>query len=81
MVSVGHLRVRDETGASLAMLVLAILSTVVVLLAFTFTTLVDEPATAVTLVAILVVSIGIDLLWKRKRDAERQRDSAVEGAT
>ena len=51
------------------MLVLAILSTVVVLVAFTFTTLVDEPATAVTLVVIVAGSIGIDLVWKRARDS------------
>jgi amino acid transporter len=67
MVSVGHLRVRRDTGASAVMLGLAILSTVVVLVAFAFTTLVEEPATAVTLVAIVVLSILIDLAWKRSR--------------
>ena len=41
---------------------------VVVLLTFAFTTLVDEPATAVALVAILVMSIVIDLVWKQTRD-------------
>jgi hypothetical protein len=67
MVSVGYLRVRSDTGASAVMLGLAILSTVVVLVAFAFTTLVEEPATAVTLVAIVVLSIVIDLAWKRSR--------------
>ena len=74
LVSIGHLRVRDETGARLPMLVLAIMSTVVVLVAFTFTTLVDEPATAAALVVIIAASIGIDLVWKRARE------SRVEGA-
>ena len=37
-----------------------------VLLSFTFTTLVDEPATAVTLVAILALSIALDVGWKRR---------------
>jgi amino acid transporter len=69
MVSVGHLRVRRDTGASTAMLALAVLSTSVVLIAFAFTTLVEEPATAVALVAILVLSVGIDLAWKRARAA------------
>ena len=41
------------------MLAVAITSTVVVLLTFAFTTLVDEPATAVAL----------DLGWKRTRDS------------
>jgi amino acid transporter len=69
LVTAGHLRVRAETGANTVLLALAIVTTVVVLLAFAFTTLVDEPATAVALVAILLVSIGLDVGWKRKRDA------------
>ena len=44
----------------------AIATTVVVLVAFTFTTLVDEPATAVTLVAIVGLSIMLDIVWKRR---------------
>jgi amino acid transporter len=66
LVTAGHLRVRDETGASTALLAVAIATTVIVLLSFTFTTLVDEPATAVTLVAILALSIALDLGWKRR---------------
>jgi amino acid transporter len=70
LVTAGHLRVRAETGANTVLLALAIVSTVVVLLAFAFTTLVDEPATAVTLVAILLLSITLDAGWKkRRRDA------------
>ena len=59
---------RRETGARLSILLVAIASTVTVLVAFAFTTLVDEPATAVALVAILVISVVVDLLWKRSRD-------------
>ena len=66
LVTAGHLRVRHETGASTVMLGLAIVTTVVVLLAFTFTTLVEEPATAATLIAILALSIALDLGWKRR---------------
>ncbi len=69
LVSIGHLRVRDETGARAWMLALAIASTVVVLVTFTFTTLVEEPATAVTLLAIIVVSVVVDFAWKRARGA------------
>jgi len=69
LVTAGHLRVRAETGANTVLLALAIVTTVVVLLAFAFTTLVDEPATAVTLVAILLLSIALDVGWKLKRDA------------
>ena len=67
MVSVGHLRVRSDTGASLIVLLIAIASTSVVLLTFALTTLVEEPATAVTLVAIIALSVVIDVVWKRTR--------------
>jgi amino acid transporter len=69
LITAGHFRVRSETGASTLVLTLAITSTVVVLLTFIFTTLVDEPATAVALAVILLLSVGLDLGWKRTRDA------------
>ncbi len=68
LVTAGHLRVRAETGARLPVLLLALASTVIVLVTFVFTTLVDEPATAVLLVVVLMVSVGLDLGWKRVRD-------------
>jgi len=80
LITAAHLRVRGETGARIWMLLLAILSTVTVLVAFTFTTLVDEPATAVTLAAILVLSIAIDLVWKRMRGDRDAGRPAAEGS-
>jgi L-asparagine transporter-like permease len=71
LVTWGHIRIRGETGARLPMLILAELTTGVVLVAFTFTTLVHEPGTAVALVAILLLSLILDLGWKRRRDSER----------
>ena len=68
LVTAAHFRVRAETGASTLVLSVAITSTVVVLLTFAFTTLVDEPATAVALAVILLLSIALDLGWKRARD-------------
>jgi amino acid transporter len=70
LVTAGHLRVRAETGAAAWLLVLGVGSAAVVLLAFVFTTLVDEPGTAVALVVILVLSVLLDLVWKRRRDAQ-----------
>jgi amino acid transporter len=69
LVTAGHLRVRTETGARAWLLVLAIVTTVVVLVTFAFTTLVDEPATAVAVMVILLLSIALDVGWKRTRDA------------
>ncbi|MDD9372102.1 MAG: hypothetical protein PV358_18415 [Acidimicrobiales bacterium] len=63
-----HLRVRHETGASAWLLVLAVLSTVIVLATFASTTLVEEPATAAALLVILALSVTADLVWKRSRD-------------
>ena len=77
LITAAHLRVRSETGARTSMLVLAILSTVTVLVAFTFTTLIHEPETAVTLAAILMLSIAIDFAWKRTRG---RQDAARSGA-
>jgi amino acid transporter len=68
LVTAAHFRVRAETGASTLVLGLAITSTVVVLLTFAFTTLVDEPATAVALAVILLLSVALDLGWKRTRE-------------
>jgi amino acid transporter len=67
LVTAAHFRVRAETGASTLVLSAAITSTVVVLLTFALTTLVEEPATAVALAVILLLSIALDIGWKRKR--------------
>jgi hypothetical protein len=60
--------VRGETGASTLVLGVAITSTIVVLLTFAFTTLVNEPATAAALAVILLLSVALDVGWKRTRD-------------
>jgi L-asparagine transporter-like permease len=73
LVRIAHLRVRDDTGAKAWLLILAITSTVIVLLTFIFTTLVHEPATAVTLAVTLAISIGLDLGWKRSHAATGPR--------
>ncbi len=69
LITVGHMRVRAETGASIVVLAIAAFTTIAVLIAFVFTSLVDEPATAVTLVAITLGSIVVDAWWKRRRDS------------
>jgi len=67
LVTSGHLRIRGETGAHVSLLVLAVSTTVLVLVTFALTTLVDEPATAVALVVILLLSISMDVGWKMAR--------------
>jgi hypothetical protein len=72
--------VRGETGASTLVLAVAITSTVVVLPTFAFTTLVDEPATAVALAVVLLLSVALDLGWKRTPRQPGAR-SSVTGLT
>lgn len=77
LVSIGHLRVRAETGARGWILVLAVAFTLIVLITFALTTLADEPGTAIAFAAILIISVAIDLGWKRRRDA-RVRPARVQ---
>jgi hypothetical protein len=67
LITAGHIRVRADTGAHLWLLLLGVLSSAIVLVAFAVTTLVDEPGTAVAMVAFLILSIVIDFLWKQRR--------------
>jgi len=60
------IRIRMITGANALILALAIGAAAVVLVTFVFTTLIHEPASVVTLLAVLALSIGLDL-WKRVR--------------
>src|SRR6478736_2870983 len=64
LVTAAHLRVRSETGARTAILVLAIAASAVVLVTFVFTTLIHEPASIAALVVIFALSVGLDVGWK-----------------
>jgi len=49
----------------------AVLSTLAVLVTFVFTTLIHEPASLVTLVVILGLSVALDIAWKHSREAAK----------
>jgi amino acid transporter len=72
-ITAAHFRVREETGASAAVLTVAIASAGVVLLTFVFTTLIHEPASMATLLAILVLSVALDVGWKRTEAGKASR--------
>ena len=76
LVTAGHLRVTRATGARLGLLVLALVTTGISLLTFIFTTLIQEPASVATLVAILIGSIALDIGWARVR--ARRAEAAAE---
>lgn len=67
LITAAHFRVRAETGARAPILAVAIAAAGVVLVTFVFTTLIHEPASIVTLVAIVLLGIGLDFGWKRTR--------------
>jgi FtsH-binding integral membrane protein len=67
LITAAHFRVRSETGANPFVLALAIGAAAVVLVTFVFTTLIHEPASIVTLLAVAALSIGLDFWWKRVR--------------
>ena len=69
MVTIGHLRIRADTGANLPVLLLAVGTAGTSLIVFVFTTLINEPASIVTLVLILVLSVALDFLWAWRRPA------------
>jgi hypothetical protein len=68
LITAAHFRVRSETGANPVVLALAIGASAVVLVTFVFTTLIHEPASVITLLGVLVLSIALDFGWKRVRD-------------
>ena len=65
LITAAHFRIRSETGASALLLATAIVAAGVVLLTFVFTTLIHEPASIVTLLVILGLSVALDFGWKR----------------
>ncbi len=67
LISIGHMRVRRETGANPVLLIAAIAVVVLVLAAFVMTTLIYEPATMITLAVIVVGCIVLDAGWKHAR--------------
>jgi amino acid transporter len=69
MVSIGHLRVRGDTGARLSILLVAVTTTVVVLATFTVTTLVHEPASLIAILVVTALSLAADIAWKRSHAA------------
>jgi amino acid transporter len=73
LVTAGHLRIRAATGAKVGILVLALATSLIALLTFVFTTLIQEPASIATLVAILAASVALDLGWTRIRDRNEPR--------
>ena len=66
LIGIGHLRIREETGARASILVLGILGAATVLIMF-IPTLREEPLTVTAIVVILVLCLLLNFIWKRSR--------------
>jgi amino acid transporter len=67
LVSIGHLRIVRDTGAQLWLIVLAVVAVAITLITFTFTSLINEPLSILTLIAILVISVLLNLTTASSR--------------
>jgi amino acid transporter len=76
LITAGHLRIRERTGGNLIILLIAELTTAVVLLSFIFTSLINEPRSIVVLIGILIVSFIFDVLWSRPHPREAAPQTA-----
>ncbi len=69
MVTIGHYRRKQDTGAQAWLLILAALTIVVTLVLFAIRTYEEEPQTFVAMIAIFVLAVAFNFLWKRGRGA------------
>ena len=67
LIGLAALRLRSEIGASVPVVLAAIAATVVVLVFFAIDTLRNAPETFVAIVAIALLAVLLDLVWKRVR--------------
>jgi amino acid transporter len=67
LITAAHLRIHSETGANVVVLAIAIIAAGAVLVTFVFTTLIYEPTSIIALLAILALSVALDVGWKSAR--------------
>ncbi len=68
LVGLAGYRLRSETGASAAVVLIGMGATAVVLGFFAVDTLRNAPATFVAIVAMTLLAVALDVIWKRLRD-------------
>jgi len=69
LVGLAAYRRRADTGANALIVLTAIAATAVVLAFFAVDTLRNAPQTFIAIVAITLLAVVLDLLWKRSRGA------------
>ncbi len=66
-ISIGHFKIRKETGVNPVVLAIAILTVVVTLLGFVMTTIHTSPSSLVAFAALLVLAVVVDTVWRAAR--------------
>jgi len=67
MLSIGHFRIRKDTGASATLLALGIVTVAITLLGFFATTIQTSPASLVAFVGLAVIAVVLDAIWRSVR--------------
>jgi len=81
LVGIAGYRRRADTGSNAVIVLAAIAVTAIVLVFFTIDTLDNAPETFIAIVAIALLSIALDFIWKRRRERPRPRPPAASGIT
>jgi amino acid transporter len=76
MITIAHLRMRKETGASLVILILALLGTIMAILLFSWYTLMTAPQTFAILVLTIILAWVVEAIWRSisKREVQSEQD-------
>ena len=70
LVGLAGYRLRSQTGASAAIILLGMTATAVVLGFFAVDTLRNDPETFTAIVAMTLLAVALDVIWKRVRDRD-----------
>jgi amino acid transporter len=64
LVTIGHMRMRKETGASLFVLILALIATTLAILLFAWYTLLTAPQTFAILIVTIILAWVVEAVWR-----------------
>ena len=74
LITIGHIRLRKETGASLFILILALIATSSAILLFAWYTLLTAPQTFAILVATIILAWVVEAIWRAISKREVKAD-------
>jgi amino acid transporter len=77
MCTVAHFRVRSETGARLSLLILAVTTAAIALIAFLIDLIINDPVSVVAMLVIVALAVILDFWWKRARGRRDQTSNPM----